>query len=95
MKNRYLLLWLLALTYLQGILWFGNGSMTEVNHLSQAIQQQTAANARLEEQNSRLTAEVADLKTGLDAIEEIARYDLIMTRKDETFYQIIEVEPEQ
>lgn len=95
MKNRYLILWLPLLLYLQGILWFGNGSLTEVHHLSQAMQRQGAANEALREKNARLAAEVADLKSGLGAIEEIARYDLIMTKKDETFYQIIEVEPEQ
>ena len=95
MKNRYLMLWLVLLSYLQGVLWFGNGSLTEVHHLSQAMQRQGEANDALRGKNARLTAEVADLKSGLGAIEEIARYDLIMTKEDETFYQIIEVEPEQ
>ncbi len=95
MKNRYFMVWLMLLVYIQGILWFGNGSLTEVHHLSQAVQQQAKANDNLRIQNSKLETEVSDLKHGLEAIEEIARYDLIMTGKDETFYQIIEVQPEQ
>jgi len=37
-----------------------------------------------------LEAEVLDLRKGKEAIEEIARHDLGLIRKDETFFQIIE-----
>ncbi|MFN2645198.1 MAG: septum formation initiator family protein, partial [Burkholderiales bacterium] len=44
-------------------------------------------NAGLERRNSGFAADVRDLKTGTDAIEERARYELGMTRPDEVFFQ--------
>ncbi len=46
-------------------------------------------NAGLKARNEALDAEVRDLKQGLDAIEERARVDLGMIRKDEVFYQVV------
>jgi cell division protein FtsB len=40
--------------------------------------------------NSRLAAEVQDLKSGTAAIEERARSDLGMIGPNETFYQVVE-----
>jgi cell division protein FtsB len=37
-----------------------------------------------------LAAEVADLKHGLEAVEEQARMELGMIKPDEVFYQIVE-----
>ena len=46
-------------------------------------------NQQLEERNRQLGAEVRDLKTGLDALEERARSDLGMIASHETFYQVV------
>ena len=46
-------------------------------------------NARLKARNDALDAEVRDLKEGTEALEERARLELGMIRKDETFYQVI------
>ena len=75
---------------LQFKLWFGEGSMKEVWLLDEAIAAQTVENAQLKERNQALAAEVADLKQGLEAVEERARYDLGMIKKGETFYQVVE-----
>jgi cell division protein FtsB len=40
--------------------------------------------------NAALDAEVRDLKTGYDAIEERARSELGMIRQDEVFFQVLE-----
>jgi len=55
-----------------------------------AVDEQQQENARLRERNDALDAEVNDLKKGVDAIEERARSDLGMIKKDETFYQVID-----
>lgn len=74
---------------LQYRLWIGNGSMTDVHHLEQARQEQIRENEQLRERNHTLAAEVYDLKHGYDAIEERARSEMGMIRKDETFYHVV------
>lgn len=75
---------------LQYPLWFGNGSVVNLWRLEREIAAQRGENARLRERNAALEAEVVDLKTGLEAVEERARLELGMVKKDEAFYQIIE-----
>ena len=75
---------------LQYKLWFGEGSMMEVWRLDRAVAAQLADNVQLHERNQALAAEVADLKQGVDAIEERARRELGMIKKGETFYQVVD-----
>jgi len=81
---------LLMLITLQYRLWVGEGSLAEVYSLRQDVKAQKETLARLRQRNQTLQAEVADLKKGLEAIEERARSELGMIRKDEVFYQVIE-----
>ncbi len=81
------------LLLLQYKLWFGDGSVVEVRELERAIAAQREENESLRERNRALEAEVNDLKTGLDAIEERARSELGMIREGETFYQVVESQP--
>jgi cell division protein FtsB len=78
------------LLVLQYHLWFGNGGLLRVWQLEQRVAQQKEENRKLDERNKALEAEVRDLKQGLDAIEERARTDIGMIKKDETFYQVVE-----
>ena len=78
------------LALLQYKLWIGNGSFAEVYRLNQAIGTQEAENAGFKERNLALEAEVDDLNHGMDAIEERARADLGMIKKDETFFRVID-----
>lgn len=88
--------WLLSLLtflllLLQYKLWVGDGSVPEVLHLQQEVEKQQQHKKQLEERNASLDAEVTDLKQGLEAIEERARSELGMLRRDEQFYQIIDL----
>jgi cell division protein FtsB len=74
---------------LQYPLWFGKGGWLKVRELDRQVVAQHEASARLKARNDVLDAEVRDLKQGLEAIEERARAELGMIRKDETFYQIV------
>ena len=74
---------------LQYPLWLGKGSWLRVWELDRQLQSQKAENARLQERNSVLDAEVRDLKQGFEAIEERARYELGMIKQDEVFFQIV------
>jgi cell division protein FtsB len=78
---------------LQYPLWIGKGSWMRVWELDRSLAQQRDTNARLKARNDALDAEVRDLKQGLDAIEERARLELGMIRKDEIFYQVVEARP--
>lgn len=81
---------LVLLVLVQFRLWVGDESLAELWRLEQAVASQRAENALLASRNERLEAEVRDLKEGLEAVEERARRELGMTRKDETYYQIVE-----
>jgi len=78
------------LVVLQYDLWIGDGSMTAAWQLDNTIAEQKQENARLQIRNETLAAEVNDLKSGTAAIEERARSELGMIKKDETFVQIID-----
>jgi cell division protein FtsB len=74
---------------LQYPLWFGKGGWLRVRELDRQLASQQAVNAGLKARNETLDAEVRDLKQGLDAIEERARSELGMIRKDEVFFQVV------
>lgn len=78
----------LALALLQLKLWMSDGGLRELADLKARVEAQTAANAALAARNAVLEAEVDDLKQGLDAVEERARSELGMVKRNETFYQV-------
>lgn len=78
---------LLALQYQ---LWVSDDGLPELRRLQHNIARQKHENRVLAERNQVLTAEVRDLKSGLDALEERARSELGMIKPGETFFQIIE-----
>jgi len=91
---RWLLLVLLVLCIaLQIKLWSGQGGRSDVERLQLRVEEQKAQNAQLKLRNEALSADVEDLKTGTDAIEEKARGELGMIKPGETFYQVVEEEP--
>jgi cell division protein FtsB len=75
---------------LQYPLWFGKGSWTRVWDLDRQLVAQRAANAQDKARNDALEAEVRDLKEGSEAVEERARLDLGMIKRDEVFYQVVQ-----
>jgi cell division protein FtsB len=79
----------LLLFALQVMLWTGQGSVAEVVALERQIGNFAVANEELRERNRRLEVEVAELKNGLDSVEEMAREELGMVRHGETFYVLI------
>ncbi len=79
-----------AFVFLQYQLWIDKDGIRKVFHLGESIEQQQETNQVLYERNEVLAAEVEDLKSGYDAIEERARMELGMIRQGETFFQVIE-----
>ncbi len=90
-----LVLFGLVLLWLQIRLWTGAGSLAEINRLETEIDTQILSNAELQKRNQSLLEDVSDLKNGLDSVEEMARSELGMIKKGETFYLIVDEESGQ
>jgi len=73
---------------LQYPMWLGKGGWLQVRQYDRQLAEQRAQNETLKARNEALDAEVRDLKTGYDAIEERARNELGMIRQDEVFFQL-------
>jgi len=71
-------------------LWLGKGGLLRAWEMEQQIATQRETNSRMQARNNALDAEVLDLKQGLAAIEERARNELGMIRRDEIFFQVLE-----
>ncbi len=83
------LTWLLVvlIALLQYPLWLGKGGWLRVWDTSRQLAAQREVNQKLEDRNAALDAEVRDLKSGFDAIEERARFELGMIKQGEIFVQ--------
>jgi cell division protein FtsB len=68
-------------------LWFGKGGWLRAWEVDRQVSVEKDKNGQLERRNTHLAAEVRDLKTGTEAIEERARQELGMVKPDEVFYQ--------
>jgi cell division protein FtsB len=80
------LLALLAVLHAQ--LWLGRGSIPEVSQMRVKLADQKAQNAKAQLANDRLTAEVRDLKEGLEMVEDRARTELGMVKPNEIFVHV-------
>ena len=85
-------------------LWVGAGSLPEIWELEKQIAEQSRQNNEQTSRNNELQADVSELGKSDAAIEDHARSELGMIKKNETFYQVIlredqpeplNVEPEQ
>ena len=86
---RWPILILIALVIvLQYPLWLGKGGWLRVWEVDRLLQAQREENLRLEQRNASLEAEVNDLKSGNEAIEERARYELGLVKPGEIYVQI-------
>ena len=89
MRRRWPALVLVALILLlQWPLWLGKGGWLRVWDVDRQLGAQREVNQKLERRNAGLEAEVKDLKTGREAIEERARFELGLIRPDEVFVQV-------
>lgn len=84
----FLLLSLLVL--IQYPLWLGKGGWFRVWEIEGELRAQQVVNDQRRMRNAALEAQVRDLRSGSDAVEEIARAELGMLRKGEIFVQISE-----
>ena len=76
------------LVLVQGELWFGKVGVPHMMELQRKLAAQKNANDVAKRRNEQLTAEVNDLKEGLEMVEEKARSELGMIKPDEIFVQL-------
>ena len=84
-----ILVLVLLLGFLQYRLWVGEGSLAQIAELKRDIAQQQMENNHLRSRNQAVAAEIEALKTG-SSVEDRARRDMGMIRKDETFVLIVD-----
>jgi cell division protein FtsB len=79
----------LLLAATQYRLWIADGGLAHTHRLRAEVEAQTTDNVRLAARNAALDAEIADLKSGVAAIESRARTTLGMVRDGETFFLVV------
>jgi cell division protein FtsB len=87
--------WVLValIVLLQYPLWLGKGGWLRVWDMDRQLAEQRDVNQKLETRNAGLDAEVRDLKSGFDAIEERARFELGLVKQGEVFVQVPQKQP--
>jgi len=94
MAHRFIPGFLIALLFvLHAQLWFGRGSVQQVNQMKQELAALTVTNQQAKLRNEQIASEVRDLQEGLDMVEELARQDLGMVKPNEIFVQIAQSKP--
>lgn len=87
------LILLTLILLLQYPLWLGKGSWLKVWDVDRQVEAQKKLNQQTQLRNAAMDAEVRDLKKGSEAIEERARSELGMVKRDEVFFQIVGKHP--
>ena len=90
MRRVVTLILVVLLLLLQYPLWLGKGGWLKVWDMNRQVESQQQINQQTQTSNAVLDAEVRDLKQGTAAIEERARSELGMIKRDEVFYQVLE-----
>jgi cell division protein FtsB len=86
---RWVTLALLAvLAVVQAELWFGDSGVTVTRKLAVQLDAQRQRNEAQRRTIARLGAEVDDLRSGLEMVEDRARSELGMVRPDEIYVQL-------
>jgi cell division protein FtsB len=70
-------------------LWLGKGGWLRVADLETQVAASHKKTDELKARNAKLDSEVRDLKDGTGAVEERARYELGMIKKNEIFVQVL------
>ena len=86
----FVCLGVLAIVVLQYRYWLGDAGHMAVVDLTAKIEAEQRLNDRLVRRNRLLTAEIAALKEGLDAVEARARTALGMIAEGETFFLVVD-----
>lgn len=81
---------ILALVVLQHKLWLGDGNLVQWINLEKKLADHEHQNNKLAARNRAIEADIKELKSGDQALEEQARYELGMIKESEVFYQFVD-----
>lgn len=81
---------IIALVVLQHKLWLGDGNLIQWINLEKKLDDHQQKNKKLAARNKALEADIKELKSGDQALEEQARYELGMIKEDEIYYQFVD-----
>lgn len=81
---------ILILIGLQYKLWISDSSIPQWIALEKKLQADEVANQQLAARNAVVEANIVELKSGDQALEEEARFELGMIKEGEVYYQFID-----
>lgn len=81
---------IIALVVLQHKLWLGDGNIIQWIKLEKKLEDHRSENNKLAARNRALEADIKELKSGDQALEEQARYELGMIKQNEVYYQFVD-----
>ena len=81
---------IIALVVLQHKLWLGDGNLVQWIALERKLSEHQLQNNNLAMRNKALEADIKELKSGDQALEEQARYELGMIKDNEVYYQFVD-----
>jgi len=81
---------ILILIGLQYKLWISDSSIPQWIALEKKLQADEVANQQLAARNAVVEANIVELKSGDQALEEEARFELGMIKEGEIYYQFID-----
>lgn len=81
---------IISLLLLQHKLWLGDGNLIQLIHIEKKLEEHREENSKLAARNKALEIETKELKSGDQALEEQARYELGMIKEDEEYYQFVD-----
>lgn len=80
------LIWFLLLYSLS----FGKNGINDYLDAKHSVEIAKMANESMRKRNQKMYTEIADLRKGLEAVEERARHELGLIKPNETFFRIVE-----
>ena len=88
MRSLFIIL-IITLVLLQHKLWLGDGNLVQWVNLEKKLVDHVRENQKLAARNRALEADINELKSGDQALEEEARFELGMIKENEIFYQFV------
>lgn len=86
----WLIILALAFSALQYKLWLGDDSVSQLSQLDKKIAAQEILNQKMAARNNAIEADIMELRSGEQALEEQARYEFGMIKEGEQYYQFID-----